>query len=231
MKKSNLFLIPTILFVCSIIISSCGGKSSAEATAGSNAKAKEFANSMCKIADEIGLDENFKLTEDYLNKKEDKFEENALNKSDDIIRLLKQVDKHMGSLNNDQKTAFTKELMKAIIDTKCSDIFFKGIPYHDLGKLIETIENDATTLLKGSEVCNCSDIYLAITKEVIAAKGDQKKIEAVQKKYEKDLESCNDLFLEKYKGNQDKIEKELNKCPSYKEVKKIMEKMNNPQGL
>ena len=71
MKKSNLFLIPTILFVCSIIISSCGGKSSAEATAGSNAKAKEFANSMCKIADEIGLDENFKLTEDYLNKKEE----------------------------------------------------------------------------------------------------------------------------------------------------------------
>ena len=87
-----------------------------------------------------------------------------------------------------------------------------------------------TTLLKGSEVCNCSDIYLAITKEANAAKDDQKKIDAVQKKYEKDLESCNDLFLEKYKGNQDKIEKELNKCPSYKEVTKIMEKMNNPQG-
>jgi hypothetical protein len=87
-----------------------------------------------------------------------------------------------------------------------------------------------TTLLKGSEVCNCSDIYLAITKEANAAKDDQKKIEAVQKKYEKDLEACNDLFLEKYKGNQDKIEKELNKCSSYKEVKKIMEKMNNPQG-
>ena len=87
-----------------------------------------------------------------------------------------------------------------------------------------------TTLLKGSEVCNCSDIYLAITKEANAAKDDQKKIEAVQKKYEKDLEACNDMFLEKYKGNQDKIEKELNKCSSYKEVKKIMEKMNPPQG-
>ena len=87
-----------------------------------------------------------------------------------------------------------------------------------------------TTLLKGSEVCNCSDIYLAITKEANAAKDDQKKIEAVQKKYEKDLEACNDLFLEKFKGNQTKIEKELNKCSSYKEVKKIMEKMNPPQG-
>ena len=144
MKKSNLFRIPTILFASSIIISSCGDKSSAEAAAGSDAKATEFANSMCKMAEEIGLDENFKLTEDYLQKKGEKFGDNALNKSDDIIKLLKQVDKHVGSLNSDQKTAFTKELMKAIIDTKCSDIFFKEIPYQDLGKLIENMEKEAT---------------------------------------------------------------------------------------
>jgi hypothetical protein len=143
MKKSNLFRISTILFASSIIISSCGDKSSAEA-AGSNAKATEFANSMCKMAEEIGLDENFKLTEDYLEKKGEKFGDNALNKSDDIIKLLKQVDKHVETLNNDQKTAFTKELMKAIIDTKCSNIFFKEIPYEELGKLIETMEKEAT---------------------------------------------------------------------------------------
>ena len=141
MKKSNLFRISTILLASSIIISSCGDKSSAEA-AGS--KATEFANSMCKMAEEIGLDENFKLTEDYLEKKGEKFGDNALNKSDDIIKLLKQVDKHVGTLNNDQKTAFTKELMKAIIDTKCSNIFFKEIPYEELGKLIETMEKEAT---------------------------------------------------------------------------------------
>ncbi len=144
MKKSNLFRITTILFASSIIISSCGDKSSAEAAAGSNAKATEFANSMCKIAEEIGLDENFKLTEDYLEKKGEKFGDNALNKSDDIIKLLKQVDKHIETLNNDQKTAFTKELMKAIIDTKCSNIFFKEIPYEELGKLIENMEKEAT---------------------------------------------------------------------------------------
>ena len=144
MKKSNLFRISTILFASSIIISSCGDKSSEEAAAGSNAKATEFANSMCKMAEEIGLDENFKLTEDYLQKKGEKFGDNALNKSDDIIKLLKQVDKHVGSLNSDQKTAFTKELMKAIIDTKCSNIFFKEIPYQDLGKLIENMEKEAT---------------------------------------------------------------------------------------
>ena len=144
MKKSNLFRIPTILFAFSIIISSCGDKSSKEAAAGSNAKAKEFANSMCKMVEEIGLDENFKLNEDYLEKNGEEFGKKALNKSGDIIKLLKQVDKHMGGLNNNQKTAFTKELMKAIIDTKCSNIFFKEIPYQDLGKLIENMEKEAT---------------------------------------------------------------------------------------
>ena len=142
MKKSKLFLIPTILFAFSIIISSCGDKSSEEAAAGSNAKATEFANSMCKMVEEIGLDENFKLDENYLEKNGEKFGKNALNKSNDIIKLLKQVDKHVETLNNDQKTAFTKELMKAIIDTKCSDIFFKEIPYQDLGEFIESMEKE-----------------------------------------------------------------------------------------
>ena len=142
MKKSNLFRITTILFAFSIIISSCGDKSSEEAAAGSNAKATEFANSMCKMVEEIGLDENFKLDENYLEKNGEKFGKNALNKSNDIIKLLKQVDKHVETLNNDQKTAFTKELMKAIIDTKCSDIFFKEIPYQDLGEFIESMEKE-----------------------------------------------------------------------------------------
>ena len=146
MKKSNLFRIPTILFASSIIISSCGDKSSAEAAAGSDAKATEFANSMCKIAEEIGLDENFKLTEDYLQKKGEKIKDEALNKSDDIIKLLKQVDKHVGTLNNDQKTAFTKELMKAIIDTKCSSIFLKELPFDKLGDAIVAMEKEITRM-------------------------------------------------------------------------------------
>ena len=131
MKKSNLFRITTILFASSIIISSCG-----------DSKAKEFANSMCNMATEVGLDENLKLDENYIRKNGKKFEKNFLNKSDDFIKLLKEVDKHLKSLDKDQKTAFTKELMKAIIDTKCSDIFFKGIPYHDLDSVIEEMEDE-----------------------------------------------------------------------------------------
>ena len=131
MKKSNLFRITTILFASSIIISSCG-----------DSKAKEFANSMCNMATEVGLDENFKLDENYIRKNEKKFEKNALNKSDDFIKLLKEVDKHIKSLDKDQKTAFTKELMKAMIDTKCSDIFLKEIPFNDLDEVIEKMEDE-----------------------------------------------------------------------------------------
>ena len=131
MKKSNLFRITTILFASSIIISSCG-----------DSKAKEFANSMCNMATEVGLDENLKLDENYIRKNGEKFEKNFLNKSDDFIKLLKEVDKHLKSLDKDQKTAFTKELMKAIIDTKCSDIFLKEIPFNDLDSVIEEMEDE-----------------------------------------------------------------------------------------
>jgi hypothetical protein len=86
-----------------------------------------------------------------------------------------------------------------------------------------------TTQLKGSEVCNCSDIYLTITKEEIAAKGDQKKSDAIVKKYEKDIEACQEMLFEKFKGNQSKIQQELNKCSSFKKLNKLMDEANNPQ--
>ena len=75
-------------------------------------------------------------------------------------------------------------------------------------------------LLKGSEICNCSDIYLGITKEAKAANGDQKKIDAIQKKYKRDIESCEKIFADKSQ-DQSTIEKELDKCPSYKQMKKM----------
>ena len=86
-----------------------------------------------------------------------------------------------------------------------------------------------TTLLKGSEVCNCSDIYLAITKEANAAKDDQKKIDAVQKKYEKDITECDELFYVKFGDNKPRMQKELNKCSSFKDVIKNIEKLSIPQ--
>jgi len=86
-----------------------------------------------------------------------------------------------------------------------------------------------TTLLKGSEICNCVDINLAFTNEALAAKGDQKKNEAVQKKYEKDITECDELFYVKFGDNKPRMQKELNKCSSFKDVIKNIEKLSIPQ--
>lgn len=77
-----------------------------------------------------------------------------------------------------------------------------------------------TISLKGSEVCNCSDIYLDFTKKAKAANGDQKKIDAIQRKYKSDIEMCEKVFASK---SQDEaaIKKELSTCPSYKELEKM----------
>ncbi|MCX6192790.1 MAG: serine/threonine-protein kinase [Flavobacteriia bacterium] len=75
-------------------------------------------------------------------------------------------------------------------------------------------------LMKGSEICNCTDIYLGILKEAKAANGDPKEIEAIQKKYKSDIESCEKIFNDKSK-DQSTIKKELVKCPSYMEIEKM----------
>jgi hypothetical protein len=79
-------------------------------------------------------------------------------------------------------------------------------------------------MMEGAEVCNCSDILLEMTTKAKAANGDQKKLEALEKKYKKDMESCQKLFTdtEKFK-DESAIQKELNKCPSYKKLKKLSE--------
>jgi len=88
------------------------------------------------------------------------------------------------------------------------------------GAIIFALIMIVTTLLKGSEICNCSDIYLGITKEAKAANNNQKKIDAIQKKYKSDIEMCEKIFSDKTK-DQATIEKELDKCPSYKKLKKM----------
>ena len=77
-----------------------------------------------------------------------------------------------------------------------------------------------TTLLKGSEICNCSDVYLGITKEAKAANNDPKKIQAIQKKYKSDIEMCEKVFAGK-NVDQNAVQKELEKCSSYKQLQKM----------
>lgn len=137
-----------VIALSSMLVISCGGKkegSANEASSGAtDAKAKKMAESFCKLAKEIGLDENLKFTDDYMRKNADKMEDRFYENSDKFILLLKDIDNHLKTLNQVQSQKFAKELAKAIIDTDCSNILFKEIPYSDLGKVITEIEKDIT---------------------------------------------------------------------------------------
>ena len=139
-----MFYLPMLLLTVGILLS-CGNKVAAGAGAGSDAKAKLFAENLCKFAKEIGFDTDLKLDEEYMRKHGDKFEENFYENSDKFLTLLKDLDTHLKTLNEEQKQAFTKELLKAMIDTDCSNILLKSIPYGMLSDGIKEIEKEITS--------------------------------------------------------------------------------------
>ena len=136
-----MFYLPMLLLTVGILFS-CGDKDAAGA--GSDAKAKLFAENLCKFAKEIGFDADLKLDEEYMRKHGDKFEEKFYENSDKFLTVLKDLDTHLKTLNDEQKQNFTKELMKAIIDTDCSNILFKSIPYGMLSDGIKEMEKEIT---------------------------------------------------------------------------------------
>jgi hypothetical protein len=73
----------------------------------------------------------------------------------------------------------------------------------------------------GSEICQCAQAELDYTKEVMAAKDDEKKIEEIQKKYEGKMEKCQELDNGKSKEEEEKMEKEYKECSAYKELQKL----------
>ncbi|MBU3661017.1 MAG: hypothetical protein FGM14_14170 [Flavobacteriales bacterium] len=74
----------------------------------------------------------------------------------------------------------------------------------------------------GSDVCNCADTMLEMSKEMKEVKGDFTKIEAIQKKYEADFKKCEKLGEGKSEDEKKKMETELKACDSYKEMEKMM---------
>ena len=92
-------------------------------------KAKDIADKICEIATDIGVtDISFDkkgLSDEEGRQMEKKFEQNK----DKILSLLEEVDTYIKTLDKDQKVQFSKELMKAIIDTDCANLLFKNIPF------------------------------------------------------------------------------------------------------
>ena len=74
----------------------------------------------------------------------------------------------------------------------------------------------------GSDVCNCADTMLEMSKEMKEVKDDFTKIEAIQKKYEADFKKCEKLGEGKSEDEKKKMEEELKACDYYKEMEKMM---------
>lgn len=73
----------------------------------------------------------------------------------------------------------------------------------------------------GSEICQCANTMLSMVKETKDAKGDKKKEEAVEEKYEAKLEKCEKLADGKTKEEEEKMEAALKECSAYKELQKL----------
>jgi len=81
----------------------------------------------------------------------------------------------------------------------------------------------------GSEVCNCSDMSVAMIKEMIAAGKDKDKMTAIEKKYEPKIEKCKKLDEGKSEDEKKKMVEEMSKCSSAKEAEKLMQEFMKQQ--
>ena len=73
-----------------------------------------------------------------------------------------------------------------------------------------------------SEICECMTTLLAMARETKYAKNDMEKMKEIQEKYKDKEEKCRELGEGKSDEEQEKMREEAEKCPSYKELEKIM---------
>ena len=115
MKKIYLALLMFGLF-----LTSCGG---------SGSSTKRSA-SMCDCLKEAGLEGlDMNTAEEQAEKTDDKTRKKL---AECMANVLEDMEKDMkGMKNKEQKSKYTRELMKGLIDSECADKFFENLPYDD----------------------------------------------------------------------------------------------------
>ena len=135
MKKIYLALLMFGLF-----LTSCGG-------GGSSTKRSA---SMCDCVKEAGLDG---LDMNTAEEKAEKTDEKTRKKlAECMANVLEDMEKDMkGMKNKEQKSKYTRELMKGLIDSECADKFFENLPYDDAEAMfplaIQALKSGETTSL------------------------------------------------------------------------------------
>ncbi len=75
----------------------------------------------------------------------------------------------------------------------------------------------------GTTVCGCADMGVEMMKEVMAANDDQTKLKEIEEKYKDESKACEKLYENKSDEERKKMQEELEKCDSFKEMQKSME--------
>lgn len=142
MKKIYLLFI-----VCGLFLVSCGG---------SGSSTKRSA-SMCDCVKEAGLDG---LDMNTAEEKAEKTDEKTRKKlAQCMANVLEDMEKDMkGMKNKEQKSKYTRELMKGLIDSECADKFFENLPYDD----VESMFPLAIQALKSGEATSFSPFGIGV---------------------------------------------------------------------
>ncbi len=74
-----------------------------------------------------------------------------------------------------------------------------------------------------SDVCNCIDIGVEFSKEYKTTNGDLGKIKKLQEQFKEDREKCLNLGKGKTDAELKEMDKEAEKCPSYKELVRLQQ--------
>ena len=134
MKKIYLALLMFGLF-----LTSCGGSGSSS----------QRAKSMCDCVKEAGLEGlDMNTAEEKAEKIDDKTRKKL---AECMANVLEDMEKDMkGMKNKEQKSKYTRELMKGFIDSECADEFFENLPYDEA----EAMFPIAIQALKSGEATN-----------------------------------------------------------------------------
>ncbi len=166
---------------------------------------EDYANKLCSCMKESGFKEGINL---------DRIDRNLETNNPCFREIGKEIYAEMKGMTDQQRAHFTKEFMKAMLDTDCADIVFKAIPYNELMENMERMygksENDNTFGGFGQpSVCDCVKLSEEMLKEMDEA--DENRRKKLEEFYTDKMEAC----------------KKLSEGLSDEEMKQLMEEAKN----
>jgi len=120
------FVFVTISFALLILIASCGSDP------------VNHADSICNCLKEGGLNSSLSLME--LDDLEDSMDEEEVTAC--VLNVFRKMEDDMSDMSKNEKKEYTKEFLKGVVDTECSDLILNVVPYDMLGLALTGAESE-----------------------------------------------------------------------------------------